>query len=585
MNNLLEFDSHGYQVEKELGSNRAGGRVTYLAKDTKTEQLVVIKQFQFVKSGSNWSDYDAHDREIQVLRGLEHPGIPRYLNSFQTSDGFCMVQEYKNASSLSVPRSFSHEQIKQIAVSLLEILLYLQNRIPPVIHRDIKPGNILVDQELRVYLIDFGFARIGDGEVGISSVVKGTLGFMPPEQLFNRQITEASDIYSLGMTLICLLTATKSDDIGQLVDISYRVTFKHLVPKLNFHWIKWLEKMAEPRLKERYPNATVALEAMPVDPLRSPQVKFSQAAIEFRAMRLGEKLTQVITISNPIPETMLTGQWQVSSHVSDPPHTPDFHSWISFKPAAFTSNQNECQITVDTSKLRADKTFVRQVLLRTNSLPETHSLTLQVRTAPIPIRNTRLPFGFLSLTFSFSVIMAWIISRSVLISGTLSGDSVTTGLGTMAGAALGLEAAAWGMATAGMTTGATIGAFAGTSLGVVALAIGWQGAISTTGTATLAGAAAGLVGGLIMGVTTGIAAENLIQRGLTKYFAGWIALLTTAAASCLGIVLGAGFVNTLILSAVVSTSLPLAITLIHLPLQRARLITEYRQAEQHLIKS
>ena len=51
--------------------------------------------------------------------------------------------------------------------------------------------------------MDFGFARIGDGEVGVSSVVKGTLGFMPPEQIFNRQLTEASDLYGLGMTLIC----------------------------------------------------------------------------------------------------------------------------------------------------------------------------------------------------------------------------------------------------------------------------------------------------------------------------------------------------------------------------------------------
>jgi len=65
-------------------------------------------------------------------------------------------------------------------------------------HRDIKPENVLVDrqEELKVYLVDFGFAHIGSGEVAASSVVKGTLGFMPPEQMFNRQLTEASDLYS-----------------------------------------------------------------------------------------------------------------------------------------------------------------------------------------------------------------------------------------------------------------------------------------------------------------------------------------------------------------------------------------------------
>jgi putative transposase len=96
-----------------------------------------------------------------------------------------------------VPRSFAPDEIKQIATSVLEILVYLQNRIPPIIHRDIKPENILVDEQINVYLVDFGFARIGEGEVAMSSMVKGTLGFMAPEQLFNRQLTEASDLYGL----------------------------------------------------------------------------------------------------------------------------------------------------------------------------------------------------------------------------------------------------------------------------------------------------------------------------------------------------------------------------------------------------
>ena len=77
-----------------------------------------------------------------------------------------MVQEYKNAQSLAVSRSFDPNQIKQIAVSALQILVYLQNRIPPIIHRDVKPENILLDKQQNVYLVDFGFARVGEGNVG-----------------------------------------------------------------------------------------------------------------------------------------------------------------------------------------------------------------------------------------------------------------------------------------------------------------------------------------------------------------------------------------------------------------------------------
>ena len=264
MNKFPDFSLHGYQVERELGHNRTCGRVTYLATSTNTQSTVVIKQFQFAQLGANWSDYDTIDREIQLLRQLNHASIPRYLDSFQTPTGFCLVQEYKQAASLAHPHLFKLEEIKEIAIAVLEVLVYLQQQIPPIIHRDIKPENILVDRQdkLKVYLVDFGFARSGSGEVAVSSVVKGTLGFMPPEQLFNRQVTEASDLYSLGATLICLLTQTKSSEIGNLIDESYRFEFQDLVPNLSREFIVWLEKMVAPNLNHRFQNAADALEAL-----------------------------------------------------------------------------------------------------------------------------------------------------------------------------------------------------------------------------------------------------------------------------------------------------------------------------------
>jgi hypothetical protein len=155
---------------------------------------------------------------------------------------------------------------------------------------------------------------------------------MPPEQLLNRQLTEASDLYGLGMTLICSLTGTKSDNIGDLVDISYRVSFKHLVPKLNMHWVNWLEKMVEPRLKDRYPNAVTALAAVPASPLCPPIAQFSQTNLQLRATQRRELLMQTVTITNPIPDTILEGQWQFSPHPHDPPL--DMYRWIDVEPAS-----------------------------------------------------------------------------------------------------------------------------------------------------------------------------------------------------------------------------------------------------------
>lgn len=274
-----------YKIVRELGCNREGGRITSLATDTSLDppQEVVIKEFRFALAGANWSAFKAYQREIEVLQQLEHPRIPRYLDSFETKSGFCLVQEYKNAPSLALQHSFNPEEIKQIAVSVLEILVYLQHRVPPIIHRDIKPENVLVDKKLNAYLVDFGFARIRGGELALSSVAAGTPGFMPPEEQFGRPLTEASDLYSLGATLICLLTGTRSVDVGKLINDDYRFDLKGLVPQLSPRFVEWLTKMVEPNLKNRYANAAVALEA-----LKPIQVKGGAIGLDalVRAMKL-----------------------------------------------------------------------------------------------------------------------------------------------------------------------------------------------------------------------------------------------------------------------------------------------------------
>jgi serine/threonine protein kinase len=372
MNKFPNFTTHGYQVISELGRNREGGRITWLATDLDTNQQVVIKQFYFAQAGSNWSAYSAHQREIEVLQGLTYPGIARYLTSFENPGGFCLVQEYKNAPSLATNRSFQPKEVKEIAINALEILVYLQNRIPPVIHRDIKPENILVDDKLNVFLIDFGFARIGLAEASGSSVFKGTPGFIPPEQL--HRPTTATDLYGLGATLICLLTGIKSTAIQDLADSDdpYLIQFHHLVPKLSLRFIQWLEQMVSPKQKQRFPDAETALFALrPLDLIRIPEVKLSTINLEFQATQLGEKLVGSIAISNSIPDTLLEGKWEVLPHAGDPPHQPENHTWIKFSPAKFRSNAIESQIIVDPSKLRADRVYERQICLHTNSSPET----------------------------------------------------------------------------------------------------------------------------------------------------------------------------------------------------------------------
>lgn len=632
MSNFPDLSSYGFRVVRELGHNRNGGRVTYLAtplpvkspqkknlsessplnkeelrvlKDKTGRKPVVIKQFQFAKSDTNWSDYEAIEREIQVLRGLNHPGIPRYLGSFQTPTGFCLVQEYKNASSLAAIRSFDPDDIKQIAVSLLNILVYLQNRIPPIFHRDIKPENILVDDKINVYLVDFGLARIGDGDMAMSSVAKGTIGFMAPEQLFNRQLSEASDLYGLGATLICLLTGTPSTAISNLIDDDYRINFKHLVPKLSLRWIEWLHKMVELKPKDRFPDAATALEGLkPIYVIRVPEVKLSHSCLEFTAKKLGEKLTKSITITNSVPETVLESRLQVAPHLSDPPHTPHIHNWIRFEQSEFVNNHALCRVIVDTSKLMANKTFEREVLIHTNSQPETQVLKIKVNTASMPIALRKLPYLSLTLLVLFAAAATWFETTawqgiirengSIGIAIAIFVSAFVAMLGLAAAVTSGVISrimtklrAKLGVPLKAMDTVAAV-FFAGIAAMVVA-GFGAQfrslDTTSTLGIASLHAAFAAVDAVVFMAAfeSEGVA-QTCLQRGFSKTLAVGVSLLCTALGISLGLGFKLGFVNQMVMSAILGTSVPLATLLLYPPLERAKRIASYRKLEGHLIK-
>ncbi len=310
MSHFPDFSSHGYQVIQELGRNREGGRITYQAIDCTGNRQVVIKQFCFTEADASWAGFKAYQRQIQIIRELNHASIPTYLNSFETPSGFCLVREYKSAFSIGEGHSFVADEIKHIAVSVLEILVCLQNRLPPVIHRDIKPENILLAEEEsggmpQVYLVDFGLARISSGGVANCSVAAGTLGFMPPEQLFNRQLTAASDLYSLGATLICILTGTASADIGNLINDTCGFNFKHLLPKLNRRFVNWLEKMVAPSAKDRYPDAATALEALQGIEVKSSQYRSFGGAQLVKPAAIGVAVSAVCAIFGMLPSVRI----------------------------------------------------------------------------------------------------------------------------------------------------------------------------------------------------------------------------------------------------------------------------------------
>ena len=262
MNAYPDLVRHGYKIESELGRNREGGRITWKGVNLATQEAVVIKQFCFAQANSSWSGYKAYAQEIKVLQTLKHPRIPQYLDSIETEDGFCLIQEYIVAVNCSDYRALTLSEVKQIALDILDILVYLQQQSPPILHRDLQPENILLDESLHAYLIDFGFSSLGSQEISSSSFFKGTPGFIAPEQII--QPTVASDIYSLGVTLVYLLT---DKDLGQIrasasADDPYQLNLKSLLPDLERRFLGWLEKMTNAKISQRFPDALTARDAL-----------------------------------------------------------------------------------------------------------------------------------------------------------------------------------------------------------------------------------------------------------------------------------------------------------------------------------
>jgi hypothetical protein len=203
-------------------------------------------------------------------------------------------------------------------------------------------------------------------------------------------------------------------------------------------------------------------------------------------------VTEFITVSNPIPETVLAGRWEVAPHESDPPHTPYDHAWISFEPVKFEGNEAVCEITVDTSQLLADETYTRQVLLRTNSQPDTHPIAIEVKTAPLPTpkRTPSLSADEGGLGFMlFFVFAGWLLGGlwDNIFGLALLWGIATTGIAvfatvekTMMAEAEGIEAKAFqtvDRAVFGAVIGATLGAVAetwmvSTHIGFLMVAVG-----------------------------------------------------------------------------------------------------------------
>jgi serine/threonine protein kinase len=257
--------SDRYQILEQL--NYKTSRQTFLARNLQSQDLVIVKVLRF-DNDFKWDDHKLFEREASTLQNLHHPAIPEYLDYFDldepTCRGFALVQTYIDAPSLEsvvkAGRTFSEEEVIELADRILTVLAYLHEQLPAVIHRDIKPSNILLGNRSGnsvgdIYLVDFGSVQNSACTDGGTITIVGTSGYMPLEQ-FSGQTTTASDLYSLGMTIIYLLTGNHP---SELTTVNGQVKF---TAEVSNRFRRWLEKMTQPYLEKRFDSARLAQVAL-----------------------------------------------------------------------------------------------------------------------------------------------------------------------------------------------------------------------------------------------------------------------------------------------------------------------------------
>ena len=162
----------------------------------------------------------SRDSEGGILEALQHDGLPRFYGEYENDDCRCVVREYCQGEALSkAVHGFSRRDALAIAIQLCDILTYLHTQTPPVIHRDIKPQNIIIAEDGKVKLIDFGISRTYDDTAPNDTVAFGTQAFAPPEQYGFSQTDCRADVYALGVVTGWLLTgAAVPGEVLQTLD-------------------------------------------------------------------------------------------------------------------------------------------------------------------------------------------------------------------------------------------------------------------------------------------------------------------------------------------------------------------------------
>jgi tRNA A-37 threonylcarbamoyl transferase component Bud32 len=291
-----------YEIVRRIGGGGMGA--VYLAKDRNLGDAPrAVKEM--VESHLDPTQHEKaigdFKRESLLLTSLEHPCIPTIYDYFydEASSRFYLVMKYISGGDLAsrmrsaVGGRLDEKTVTDWGMQVADVLDYLHSRPKPIIYRDLKPANLMIDGNTgRVMLIDFGIARwVTQQEKGVTAV--GTMGYAPPE-LFSGRVQPASDVYSLGATMFHLLTGSDPQDNPLLIfDFSKNPRPRQITPSISTEMEHILMRCVEYKPDDRYRTARELRDELAVhlDKLLSGRVSYG-----LPAPALGSETVQVQTV-------------------------------------------------------------------------------------------------------------------------------------------------------------------------------------------------------------------------------------------------------------------------------------------------
>lgn len=250
-----------YSIVRRVGGGGMGS--VYQARDKRlADRLCAVKEMieMFAEQSQRAKAVDDFKREAEVLAQLEHPSIPTIYDYFIENSKYYLVMKWIGGGDLAEQMrvrggTVDEETITRWAIQIADVLHYIHSQKPPIIYRDLKPANLMLDDKNgRVMLVDFGIARIvRPTEKGVTAI--GTMGYAPPE-LFAGKAEPRTDIYSLGATMFHMMTGSDPQDNPLLIfDFSKHPRPRQLNPKISANMERLLMKSVAHDVADRPASA------------------------------------------------------------------------------------------------------------------------------------------------------------------------------------------------------------------------------------------------------------------------------------------------------------------------------------------